>query len=223
MSGASEVRTMLSLVDAQVHIVDFSGDLRGEADHRIANSLQIISSLVRKRAKSGNIEDPEVFLLEIADRIATVGSLHLLLARSRSETVQLSAYLQEVCDRLTGALARDATSVSFDCSADIALPSKTALPLALITAELVSNSLKYAHPAGLPTKIVLSCMRGETDGLKLAYEDDGVGFPDDFDISAESHSGMSFIRLLSKSLRANHQWHSDSLGVRFELELPISD
>lgn len=137
--------------------------------------------------------------------------------------MQLSDYLQEVCDRLTGALAPDATSVSLDCSADIALPSKTALPLALITAELVSNSLKYAHPAGLPTKIDLSCIRGETGALKLAYEDDGVGFPDNFDISAESHSGTSFIRLLSNSLRADHQWHSDSLGVRFELELPISD
>ena len=214
---------MSAQIEAAIPITDFSRSLRGEADHRIANSLQIISSLVRQRAKSRSIENPEIFLLEIADRIATVGSLHLLLARSRSETVQLSDYLQEVCDRLTGALAQDATSVSFDCSEDIALPSKTALPLALIIAELVSNSLKYAHPAGLPTKITLSCMRGETGALKLAYEDDGVGFPDDFDIAAESHSGMSFIRLLSKSLRAEHQWHSDSLGVRFELELPISD
>jgi two-component sensor histidine kinase len=123
---------------------------------------------------------------------------------------------------LTGALAAEATSVSFDCSEDIALPSKTALPLALIIAELVSNSLKYAHPTGLPSKIGLSCIRGEMGGLKLAYEDDGVGFPDDFDIAAESHSGMSFIRLLSKTLHADHQWHSDSLGVRFELEVPTS-
>lgn len=217
------MRRMSAQVDAQVHIADFSRDLRGEADHRIANSLQIISSLVRRRAKSGHIANPEVFLLEIADRIATVGSLHLLLARSRSETVQLSAYLQQVCDRLTGALAPDATSVSFDCSQDIALPSKTALPLALITAELVSNSLKYAHPAALPTKIDLCCISGETGRLKLIYEDDGVGFPENFDISAESHSGMSFIRLLSKSLGADHQWHSDSLGVRFELEVPLSN
>ena len=37
------------------------------------------------------------------------------------------------------------------------MAAKIALPLALIVAELISNSLKYAHPAGLPTKFTLSC------------------------------------------------------------------
>jgi two-component sensor histidine kinase len=214
---------MLTQTETTIPITEFSPGLQGEADHRIANSLQIISSLVRQRARSGSIADPQKFLLEIADLIATVGSLHFLLAKSRTETVQLSDYLQEVCDRLTDALLPTAASVSFDCPAGIALPSKTALLLALITAELVSNSLKYAHPAGLPARITLSCSGGETGGLKLIYEDDGIGFPDNFDISAASHSGMSFIRLLSKSLRANHRWHSDPLGVRFEIELESLD
>ncbi|HEX9159566.1 MAG TPA: sensor histidine kinase [Rhizomicrobium sp.] len=214
---------MLAQVEATIPVTDFSPGLQGEADHRIANSLQIISSLVRQRAKSASIEDPKTFLLEIADRIATVGSLHLLLARSKTETVQLSSYLREVCDRLTDALLPTATSVSFDCARGIALPSRTALPLALITAELVSNSLKYAHPTGLPTKITLSCRGREKGGLKLIYEDDGVGFPENFDVSAASHSGMAFIGLLSKSLRANHKWHSDPLGVCFEIELESID
>jgi two-component sensor histidine kinase len=52
------------------------------------------------------------------------------------------------------------------------------LPLALITAELVSNSLKYAHPAGLPTKISLSCRPDDKGDLTIVYEDDGVGFPE---------------------------------------------
>jgi two-component sensor histidine kinase len=214
---------MPAQTEATVPIADFSRDLRAEADHRIANSLQIISALVRQRARSGSVVNPEIFLLEIADRISTVGSLHLLLAQSKTETVPLSSYLGEVCGRLTGALAPDATSLAFDCPEEIILSSKTALPLALITAELVSNSLKYAHPAGLPAKITLSCTREETGGLKLIYEDDGVGFPENFDISAASHSGMSFIRLLSKSLRANPTWHSDPLGIRFEIELASID
>lgn len=214
---------MPAQIEATIPVTDFSRDLRGEADHRIANSLQIVSALIRQRARSGPVVNPEIFLLEVADRISTVGSLHLLLARSKTETVRLSAYLEEVCDRLTGALAPDATSLAFDCPQEIVLSSKTALPLALITAELVSNSLKYAHPTGLPAKITLSCTREETGGLKLIYEDDGVGFPENFDISAASHSGMSFIQLLSKSLRANPTWHSDPLGIRFEIEFASID
>jgi two-component sensor histidine kinase len=209
---------MSAQIEATLPVTDFSRDLRGEADHRIANSLQIVSALIRQRARSGPVVNPEIFLLEIADRISTVGSLHSLLAQSKTETVRLSSYLREVCDRLTGALAPDATSLACDCPEEIVLPSKTAMPLALITAELVSNSLKYAHPTGLPAKITLSCIREKTGGLKLIYEDDGVGFPENFDIAAANHSGMSFIRLLSKSLHANPTWHIDPLGIRFEIE-----
>ncbi len=193
-----------------------------EANHRIANSLQIISALVRRRAKSGDVPDPQTFLLEIADRIETVGKLHRFLSKSTTGSVQLRAYLEEVCTRLRDAVASAATAFSFDCPADYPLPAKTALPLALISAELVSNSLKYAHPAGLPTKITLSCRPDEKGRLTVVYEDDGVGFPEGFDINEAGHTGMSFIRLLSKGLGGEHEWHSDPLGIRFEIVLPIS-
>jgi two-component sensor histidine kinase len=202
--------------------VEYPHEYREEAEHRIANSLQMISALVRQRARSGQVSNPQTFLLEIADRIETVGKLHRFLADSTTGTVQLAAYLEEICDRLRGALAPAATSLSFDCPVDCLLPGKRALPLALITAELVSNSLKYAHPAGLPTKISLSCRSDDKGDLTIVYEDDGVGFPEGFDINEAGHMGMNFIRLLGKGLGAEHEWHSDALGIRFVMRLSIS-
>ena len=102
------------------------------------------------------------------------------------------------------------------------MPAKTALPLALITAELISNSLKYAHPTGLPTKITLSCRPDEKGDLTLVYEDDGVGFPEGFDAAQAGHVGMRLIKLLSKDIGGHHEWLSDPLGIRFEIVLPIS-
>ena len=96
------------------------------------------------------------------------------------------------------------------------------MPLALITAELVSNSLKYAHPAGLPTKMTLSCHPDENGVLTIVYEDDGVGFPEGFDVNEAGHMGMNFIRLLSKGVGGEHEWQSDPLGIRFEIVLSIS-
>jgi two-component sensor histidine kinase len=194
-------------------------DYRREADHRIANSLQIVSALVRQRAKNGIIADPHTFLMEIADRIDTVGKLHLFLSRSVTETVQLQSYLTEVCERLTGALAPAATKYALHCPEDCPVAPKTALPLALIIAELISNSLKYAHPSGLPTAFTVCCGRVDPEGLKLVYEDDGVGFPKDFDLSADAHIGIQLIELLSKSVAGTHSWRSDSLGVRFEIAI----
>src|SRR3954470_21414095 len=81
----------------------------GEADHRIANSLAIISGLVRLRARKGTFADPRTFLMEIADRIETVGTLHRLVAHSNSGTVQLSKYLEEICEPMSTALATNAS------------------------------------------------------------------------------------------------------------------
>ncbi len=214
---------MLTLAGTDISLMDRPHAYREEAEHRIANSLQMISALVRQRAKNSQVSDPQTFLLEIADRIETVGKLHRLLGKSATTgTVQIRKYLKEVCDRLRGALAPTATSFSFDCPRDCPLPAKTALPLALITAELVSNSLKYAHPTGLPTKITLSCRPDEKGDLTIVYEDDGVGFPEGFDVNEAGHVGMRLIQLLSKGVGGHHEWLSDPLGIRFEIVLPIT-
>jgi two-component sensor histidine kinase len=196
----------------------------GEADHRVANSLAAISGLVRVRARSADVlADPKTFLLEIADRIDTVARLHRLLARSNNENVRLAEYLQEICDKLASALATNRPEYAVDCSPERILPYNVALPLGLITAELFSNSLKYAHPTGLPVTISVSCSQTPTGELLFSYDDDGVGFPEAFDVSQDGHLGMQFIRSLSGQLGATHKWHSDPLGIQFQMQVPFRD
>ena len=200
-----------------------------EADHRIANSLAVISGLVRVRAGADQGRANETFLLEIADRIDTVAKLHRLIAQPNADAIELHIYLQEICQRLGSALATTAApSFSVSCPLDQTVPFSVAMPLGLITAELFSNSLKYAHPTGLPAKISVSCKAIAEDGLAallFEYEDDGVGFPEDFDISNDGNLGMRFIRSLSEQLHGTPKWISDPLGVRYELsfrcELPM--
>jgi len=193
----------------------------GEADHRIANSLASISGLVRVRARAADdVANPRTFLFEIADRIDTVARLHLLLAHSNNGHVRLDQYLREICNRLGSALATNTPVYSVDCSPEHVVPSNVAQPLGLITAELFSNSLKYAHPAGLPVKISVACGRTPAGELILSFEDDGVGFPEGFDVSNDGHLGMQFIRLLCEQLGGTHKWLSDPLGVQFEMQFP---
>jgi two-component sensor histidine kinase len=209
--------SLLTLVPAKA---ESRFELSHEADHRIANSLAAISGLVRVRARaSENVDDPQTFLMEIADRIETVGKLHRLFAASDNGSIRLNDYLQEICERLSSALAPTATAFSVMCSSEEFVPFNTAMPLGLITAELFSNSLKYAHPTGLPVKITVSCSR-TSDKLTMRYEDDGVGFPEDFDICHDGHLGMRFIRLLCAQLRGADTWLSDPLGVQFEITVP---
>lgn len=199
-----------------------SSSLSREADHRIANSLTMISALVRTRAaKAMSAEDLHVFLQEIADRIEAVAQLHRVIAHCGTEAVPLRDYLQGICERASQALAADQPAFSLDCSADHIVPPTVAMPLGLIIAELFSNSLKYAHPAGLPVTIAISCSRSTDQRLTIAYEDDGVGFPEDFDSASDGHLGMQLIRLLGHQLDGTPQWVSDPLGIRYELSIPV--
>jgi two-component sensor histidine kinase len=192
-----------------------------DADHRIAKSLTMISGLVRLRAYKGDIVDPGSLLLEIADRIDTVAELHGLLSHSTSGMIQLSKYLQRVCELSIRATSPYRTSFSVSCLPEHLVPFGVAMPLGIITAELLSNSQKYAHPAGLPIKIEIACRRRRPDCLSLAYRDDGVGFPDGFDPLRDGKVGMHLVKSLSERLRARYAWSSDSLGMGFQIRIPM--
>jgi two-component sensor histidine kinase len=211
---------MSAPIESAVSVEDRLSVYQTEAEHRIANSLQMLSSLVRQKARADHLVNAPKFLLEIAAQIETVGRLHRLLAASTTGTVQLAEFLHEVGQHLTDGLASGAMALSIECPNDRSMPARSALPLALVTIELVSNSLKYAHPAGLPVKINLSCTPEAEGGLTIVYEDDGVGFPEGFNANEARHMGMRLISMLCKGLGASPEWESDALGIRFAVRLP---
>lgn len=198
-------------------------NLRGEADYRIAKSLTMISGMIRLRAFRGDLDDPQAVLLEIADRIDAVGALHSLLADSISGTVQLSAYLEEICVRGMRALSPCVAALSVTCRPEHVVPFRVALPLGLITAELFSNSVKHANPAATPATVTIVCSRPSADTLRYVYQDNGVGLPDDFDFARDGHLGMRLIQSLSERMRGTYQWSSKSAGVQFEIAVPMGD
>jgi two-component sensor histidine kinase len=198
-------------------------NLRGEADYRIAKSLTMISGMIRLRAFRGELDDPQAVLLDVADRIDAVGALHSLLADSISGTVQLSAYLEEICLRGTRALSPFPAALSVTCRPEHVVPFKVALPLGLITAELFSNSVKHADPATPPAKVTIVCSRPSADLLRYVYQDDGIALSEDFNFVRDGDLGMRLIQSLSERMRGTHLWSSEPTGIRFEITVPMGD
>jgi two-component sensor histidine kinase len=195
--------------------------LREEADYRIAKSLTMISGLVRLRAYKGDVVDPQALLLEMADRIDTVAELHGLLSHSVGGMIHLSKYLQQVCALSARAMSPRRIDCAIICEPEHLVPFGLAMPLGLITAELLSNSVNYAHPAGVPLKVEIVCRRRPADALSYSYQDDGVGFPEAFDPSRDGSVGMTFIKSLSERLKGDYAWSSDSLGMGFSIVAPL--
>ena len=193
-----------------------------EEDHRISNSLSVISGLVRLKATDAKIDDARQILLDVAGRIETVARLHRLLARSETTAVPLGQFLGDVCAAMMLIAADDdRLRIAIECSDGLTVAANKALPLGLMTAELFANSIKYAHPTGVPTFIKVAC-RDEQDGrITFLFEDDGIGFPEHFDPARNESLGMKILDSLSAQLHGLSEWQDLGIGLRFLCRFPV--
>jgi two-component sensor histidine kinase len=86
--------------------------------------------------------------------------------------------------------------------------------------EILTNAMKYAHPAGVPLRMTLLCETIADGTLQVTVSDDGVGLPEDFDPAKDGGIGFQIIRTLTAELGAALEVLSDSLGVTFCLRVP---
>ena len=200
--------------------------LGAEADHRIANNLGLIVGLLRLRARAvgkeaGMVDRAEVRVMldDIAARIETVARLHRMLSQSYRDTViDLGAYLRELCASLTAALSPDArVRVSDDTHACV-LPPDQVLTLGMLISEIITNSVKYAHPTGVPVHIDIGCHQS-AGSLTVQIADDGIGLPENFDPLTDGGLGFRIVRALAAQLGATVHFDSDALGTSVEINI----
>jgi two-component sensor histidine kinase len=208
------------------HMLNESHDSRqaAEADHRIANSLALLGGLVRFQAgaigKAGKpLSAAEVHLLldGIAARISTVAQVHQRIAKMPDGVIAFASHLRDVCDGLIAAFSSELQPVHIEYRCQECLvATKFVQPLTLIVNELILNSLKYAHPAGVPLRLGVGCDI-RNDALILTVDDDGVGLPEGFNPAKDGDLGFRVIRSLCDDLGAVLDVQSSDLGTSFEI------
>jgi two-component sensor histidine kinase len=159
--------------------------LEAEANHRIGNNLALIAAIMRmqgnhlaRRAVPVPVDEVRRLLKETAARIESIGRLHRLLCDAGNEAmIDVGGYVREIADGIMASVAAPGTvNMSFDLAAACTLRADSVLPIGLIVGEVISNSIKYAHPTGLPTAIAMDC-RKVRNAIVVTIRDDGVGLP----------------------------------------------
>jgi two-component sensor histidine kinase len=204
-------------------------DLVAEANHRVANSLALLGGLVRMQGRAiGKNFTPysnaEIRLLfdGIAARIATIGQLHRMLAATPGDgAIVLNMHLRDVCASLVTAFSSERQPVRIEhLGTDCLVLTRYVQPITLIVCEILTNAMKYAHPAGVAIGITVHC-EAKLDGrLFLSISDDGVGLPESFDTKKDGGVGFQIIRALATELDARLDIVSDNLGASFQLTVP---
>jgi two-component sensor histidine kinase len=194
--------------------------LLGEIHHRVKNNLQVIISLLALQSRAVKDEKVAGALQDSQNRVRSMALIHEQLYRSGElSRIDYRAYLRTLTEELLRSYSPDTDSISLEMDVDeIYLGIKTALPCSLIISELVSNCLKHAFGRDGP-KLIKVSLRRLTDGkYRLVVEDNGQGFPPDFDYRNSESLGLRLVTNLTElQLHGRMELRKDR-GTEFTIE-----
>lgn len=191
--------------------------LMKEVDHRVQNSLQLVSaflSLQAREAGPGPIADQ---LIEARSRLSSVALVHRRLYRDdQIETIDLARYLEELMEDLKGSLGEEWSSQMTVDLTPMLIPTDRAVSIGLIASELVINATKYAYPGRTgPIDIALEQYRNR---LRLIVADHGAGVT-----GTRSGFGSRMMQAVMARISGTLDHADNSPGLRAILTAPIED
>ncbi len=192
-----------------------------EVHHRVKNNLQIVSSLLKLQSgKTINLEIQNS-LNDAQERINSMALLHQLLYRNNQMTSLLfNEYLSNLIEQISHSFSLTKKNISIESKLiELELDLDTAIPLGLITNELLSNAYKHAFNGndGL-IKVELSKLFNNTYQLKIA--DNGQGLSANFDLSSVDSLGLDIVAILSEQINAELKIFNDN-GAHFEIVFKV--
>ncbi|QBX36413.1 GAF domain-containing protein [Brevundimonas sp. S30B] len=199
--------------DSRLRQQDF---LLREVNHRVQNSLQLISSFLALQARSHGEGPASDVLHEARRRVRAVSLVHSRLYRSdQFETIDLSRYFGELIDEMGQSMGPEwARAFTLDLS-PICVETSRAVTLGLVLTELIINAQKYAYDgeAG-PIQVTLE---EERASLRLIVEDEGRGGH-----KAGEGFGSRMIESLVGQLGGALEYRSAKPGLRAVVSAPIA-
>ena len=178
--------------------------LLDELQHRVANSLQIIASIIMMKAKTVESEDTRRHLHDAHKRVLSVATVQQQLHASGAVgLIEMLPYLSKLCEALSSSMIGDDRHILLKVVAEAGSSNcREAESLGLIVTELVINSLKHAFSEDTKDgKITVAYEVSGTD-WKLSVADNGSGKPDGVFAQPKSGLGTGIVNALAKQLDA---------------------
>lgn len=221
-AGRRQTQLNLALQEAledKDRLLSQQGFLMKEVNHRVQNSLSLVSSFLALQAREAGDEAVAGALKEARRRIGAVSMVHRRLHQAdQIETIDLGRYLDELIAEVASSSGPDwADSITLDL-APAAIEADRAVTLGLIVTELLINAHKYAYggQAG-PISIRLVEDRG---ALCMSVTDQGEG--DGGGQAQGTGFGSRLLTSLTEQLGGQMDREDNRPGLTVSLRFPLN-
>ena len=195
-----------------------------EVNHRIKNSLQLVSSMLSLQGQRSASPELRQHVQEAQSRVQVVAAVHERLYLSAdANVVELGPFLETLCREVERSVIAPDQSIRVEVEADpVTIGNDRAVPLALILNELLTNAIKYAYPGGTGTIEVR--LKAEPEGRAvLEISDAGIGLPANFDERQAASIGIRIVAGLARQLGAELDIVRRDPGVSFNIALATGE
>ncbi len=219
--GDSKKEILLSILDIsdrklieeqKAMLMTQKDTLLKEMRHRIANSLQLIASIILLKSESVHSDESRLHLEDAYDRIISIATVQRNLDPTGNDSVvPVVAYLETLCESIAKSMIGGRKPITLSVVGNVgSVAPDEAIGLGLLTTELVINALKHAFPDGEGTVVVT--YEAHDSGWKLSIADDGVGI-DVASGTPREGLGTSIVESLAKQLGASVERESSNKGT----------
>ncbi|MBJ2175575.1 histidine kinase [Aureibaculum sp. A20] len=189
-----------------------------EIHHRVKNNLEIVSSLLA--LQSAQITDKKTVdvMLHCQNRVHTMSLIHQkLYQRNNLSKVEMKDYFINLSQHVLDSFGNDnRISLKVDMEA-LEVDIDMAIPLGLITNELLTNAMKYAFPNNKVGEISINLSKSNNNEYTLNFKDNGIGFVGT-EVSKGTGFGTQLINLLVSQLGGFIEKHNEngaSISIQF--------
>jgi two-component sensor histidine kinase len=178
--------------------------LLAELQHRVANSLQIIASILLLKARTVQSEETRLHLRDAHKRVMSIAAVQKQLhASGANGSIEIRPYLARLCETLAISMIGDSRPISLKVVGEGGLAtSRQAESLGLIVTELVMNALKHAFPDEKAAGQITVAYDMAGTNWKLSVSDNGIGMPHGGFAQRRSGLGTGIVKALSHQLEA---------------------
>jgi two-component sensor histidine kinase len=208
---------MASASDSPEGMLERYAARQREAEHRVKNTLQLISSILMLQGRRAADESARQALRAVQQRVAAVSVAHRHVTwTDDTEELELAGLVREIVGDLASAAGREGVDIDVDLES-VVIPARHGAPMALLVCETVGNALRHAYAEGQSGRVRVELRRTE-EGFTLVVSDSGAGMDP---AASKAGFGLTLAQLMAQQVRGRLETTAGQPGVRIAVSVPM--